>query len=335
MSERSMVSIVMPVHNAEKHLAAALRSIHASTYPLFELIVVDDASTDQSVQIAESHGSLVLRRRSQAGPAAARNEGAAKARGDILLFLDSDIVVKPDTIEKVVGVMQDSQVAAVFGSYDDNPAEVDFLSQYRNLFHHFVHQNASSEAVTFWAGCGAIRRDIFLALGGFDAKKYSEPAVEDIELGYRVHRQGHRIRLDKSIQVKHLKKWTFYSILRTDIFCRALPWARLMLEQREITRDLNLKSSDRLSAGVVALVTAASPLLALEFRLAYLQALLLVILLLLNHPLYRFFLTKRGVTFAALSLPMHYLYYLYSGLSFTFCWMTQPLVRRRASSLTG
>ncbi len=330
MSERSMVSIVMPVHNAERHFAASLESIQASTYRDFELIVVDDKSTDQSAAIAESHGARVIRLGSQAGPAAARNQGAVTAKGDILLFLDSDVMVKPDTIEKIVQVMKDPTVTAVFGSYDDNPAEADFLSQYRNLFHHFVHQNSNSEAITFWAGCGAMRKDTFLAVGGFDAKKYAEPAVEDIELGYRLHYRGCRILLDKTIQVKHLKKWTFYSILRTDIFCRALPWARLMLEQGEITKDLNLKSTDRLSAGLVGLVTAASPLLILEVRLAYLQGLLLVILLLLNRPLYRFFLLKRGITFAALSLPMHYLYYLYSGLSYTFCWMTQPLVRKRA-----
>ncbi len=330
MSERSMVSIVMPVHNAERHFAASLESIEASTYRGFELIVVDDDSNDQSARIAESCGAVVIRLRSQAGPAAARNQGAKAAKGEILLFLDSDVVIKPDTIAKIVQAMEDPTVTAVFGSYDDNPAEADFLSQYRNLFHHFVHQNSNSEAITFWAGCGAVRKEVFLAIGGFDAKKYVEPAVEDIELGYRLHHRGCRILLDKTIQVKHLKKWTFYSILRTDIFCRALPWARLMLEQGEITKDLNLKSTDRLSAGLVGLVTAASPLLVLEVRLAYLQGLLLLILLLLNRPLYRFFLLKRGITFAALSLPMHYLYYLYSGLSYTFCWMTQPLTRKRA-----
>jgi len=330
MSERLLVSIVIPVHNAEKHFRASLQSIQASTYKSFELIVVDDASTDRSVEIAESYGATVLRRESQGGPAAARNQGAAVANGELLLFLDSDVMVKPETLEKIVQVFQKPAVNAVFGSYDDAPAENDFLSQYRNLFHHFVHQNSSPEAVTFWAGCGAVRKAAFRAVGGFDAKKYQEPSVEDIELGYRLHRQGYRILLEKAIQVKHLKKWTFYSIVRTDIFCRALPWARLMLEQREITRDLNLKSSDRLSAGLVGLVTAASPFLVLELRLAYVQALLLIILLLLNQHLYRFFLLKRGVAFAALSVPMHYLYYLYSGLSFTFCWMTQPLVRKRA-----
>jgi len=330
MSERLTVSVVIPVHNAEKHFAASLQSITTSTYRSFELIVVDDASNDRSAEIAESYGATVVRRDSQGGPAAARNQGAGVAQGDILLFLDSDVMVKPDTLGKIVQVFQNPAVSAVFGSYDDDPAENDFLSQYRNLFHHFVHQNSKPEAVTFWAGCGAVRREAFLAMGGFDAEKYQEPSVEDIELGYRLHRQGYRILLEKGIQVKHLKKWTFYSILRTDIFCRALPWARLMLEQREITRDLNLKSSDLISAGLVALLIAAAPFVIFELRLAYLQALLLLILLLLNQHLYRFFLAKRGVIFAVLSVPMHCLYYLYSGLSFTFCWMTQPLGRKRA-----
>ena len=104
-------------------------------------------------------------------------------------------------------------LAALFGSYDDEPFESNFLSQYKNLFHHYVHQTAKVDASTFWSGCGAIRREVFLAIGGFE-ENYRRPTIEDIELGYRLKKTGHRIRLLKELQVKHLKRW---EILRQSI----------------------------------------------------------------------------------------------------------------------
>ena len=85
--------------------------------------------------------------------AAARNLAAETAKGEILVFIDADVVVKPDTIGKVARVSKFiPRFQALFGSYDDEPAEKNFLSQYKNLQHHFVHQNSSPEASTFWSG---------------------------------------------------------------------------------------------------------------------------------------------------------------------------------------
>jgi GT2 family glycosyltransferase len=86
----------------------------------------------------------------------------------------------------------------VFDSYDDETGEKNFISQYKNLFHHFVHQQSNTEAVTFWAGCGAIRQEIFDKVGGFDTARYARPSIEDIELGYWMRRMGYRLMLDNS-----------------------------------------------------------------------------------------------------------------------------------------
>src|SRR5690606_27163359 len=101
------------------------------------------------------------------GPARARNRGVQQAQGEIVVFLDADVCAHPDTLARFDEHFRDSAAAAVMGSYDDSPADPSFVSQFKNLFHHFVHQHSRSEAWTFWAGCGAIRRDIFLASGGF------------------------------------------------------------------------------------------------------------------------------------------------------------------------
>ena len=191
------------------------------------------------------------------GPGRARNRGAEKASGDILLFVDSDVETPPDLIAKVVEVFTDRpDLAAAIGSYDDAPGDPGFLSQYRNLLHHFVHQNGRESASTFWAGCGAIRRPVFFDANGFD-ESYTEPSIEDIELGARLVRAGHPIRLVKDFQVKHLKTWRLGNMLSTDLWRRAVPWTELMLGEAGILNDLNVKTRDRFSVALAFVLLAA------------------------------------------------------------------------------
>jgi hypothetical protein len=123
-----------------------------------------------------------------------------------------------------------------------------FSSQFKNLFHHFVHQQGRQQAVTFWSGCGAVRRDVFLKSGGFNSDRYPRPSIEDIELGYRLTAAGHRIMVNKEVQVKHLKNWTILGMIKADIFDRAIPWTPLILQERDLPNDLNLGLSQRASA---------------------------------------------------------------------------------------
>jgi len=309
------------VYNAVHYLEKCIAAIRNSTYPSYEIIAVNDASTDDSAETARKHGAMVLELPSQSGPAAARNYGAKKAKGDILLFIDSDVLVTKETLAVVAkDFVESPDIVAVFGSYDDDPAETNFLSQYKNLVHHFVHQQSNSEAVTFWAGCGAVRKDIFHVVGGFDQDKYSRPCIEDIELGYRLKRAGYRIFLDKTLQVKHLKKWRLKSLLRTDIFSRAVPWTKLILQSQEMVNDLNLRKSQRISAGLVGLIAVMLPLLFFLPNLVYVSLSFLAIIFVINHKLFTFFLDHKGLKFTLLAFAMHLLYYFYSAVTFLFCW---------------
>jgi glycosyltransferase involved in cell wall biosynthesis len=309
------LSIIIPVRNDPDHLRQCLEAIAASGYSEYECIVVDDGSTDKTAEVAQAFPAKVLKLSASHGPAYARNEGAAAASGEILFFIDADIVIYPDTLTKVAETFAASPaVDALIGSYDDAPAELSFISQYKNLFHHYVHQSSNPQACSFWSGCGAIRRRIFLDYGGFNVS-YGRPAIEDIELGFRLTRDGHRIVLQKQIQVKHLKCWTFWGLLKTDIFDRGLPWTVIMLRDKNFPRDLNLKPSQRVS-GILAcllLPSAALPIFSLAFL--PLPFFILTVILLINLDFYRFFVQKRGVLFAAKVFPMHILYYLYSGIS--------------------
>ncbi|MBM3860956.1 MAG: glycosyltransferase [Verrucomicrobia bacterium] len=293
-------SVIVPVHNGGEKFRRCLESIRTASPS--ELIVVADGDSDGSWRAAEAFGAKVIRLPEAGGPARARNAGARAAQGDVLVFLDADVTVAPDALRQIREVLErEPDVAAVFGSYDDAPAEPNFLSQYKNLFHHYVHQNAREEASTFWAGCGAVRRDVFLALGGFD-ETYRRPSIEDIELGYRIRRAGHRIRLLKTLQVKHLKRWTARSLLYADFWLRAVPWTELIQRHRELLNDLNLTWKARAAVVLGWLSLLVPPLVA--------------VMLAMHAGLLKFFLAKRGLMFTLAALPWLWLYNLYSGLGF-------------------
>ena len=313
-------SIIVPVYNDPEHLRECLEALLASSRPDSDIIVVDDASTDQTPAVASRPGVRLFRLGKNSGPAAARNYGARRAEGDALLFVDADVVVAAGVVDRVTKRLEASpDVAAVFGSNDSRPRGPGIVSQYRNLLHHFVHQNGSPEASTFWAGCGAIRRSVFESIGGFDetqaATRFGR-SVEDIELGYRLRRAGHRIILDKSLQVTHLKTWTLSSLIRTDIVSRAVPWARLILERRQFPDDLNLRTGQRWSVGLVGLACALVPLSVFHLGWLALSGAALVGVLVVNRKLFGFFFRERGLRFAAACVPLHLLHSLCSGLGF-------------------
>jgi glycosyltransferase involved in cell wall biosynthesis len=309
------VSVIVPVHNGQDHLARTLAAIRSSDYSDFELIVVDDASADSSVSIARGFVDQLIELKVRRAPGYARNQGAQKSRGDILFFVDADVEIRRQTISRIVEEFsKDPGLAAVFGSYDDAPEHKNFFSQYKNLFHHFVHQKADSEAKTFWAGCGAMRRDVFLENKGF-VESFRAPAIEDVILGYSLAERGQRIRLVKDLQVKHLKAWSFWNLLKTDIFQRAIPWTRLTVE-KGLPKDLNFKVADRVSA-----FCAWGLLLSLVFWFFYsfagiISVLFVAIFLGLNRELYAFFLRKRGSWFVARAVLFHWFYFLYSSFIF-------------------
>jgi GT2 family glycosyltransferase len=310
------VSVIIPVHNGGEKFRNCLLSVKALRTPPKEVIVVADGHSDGAWKLAEEFDVQVLKRSVSGGPARARNLGAHHAKGDLLLFIDADVTIPNDMIEQVVNSFQnDPDLDVLIGSYDDEPFESNFLSQYKNLLHHYVHQISNRDASTFWGACGAIRRDVFLKIGGFN-KRYRRPSIEDIDLGYRLKKSGYKIHLLKHIQVKHLKHWGILSLLKADFFYRALPWTNLILNEGRIIDDLNLKWSSRIS--VMAVFILPLTIIGSMFAtwLLILTAFLITVLLGLNWDLYRFFKNKRGLGFAVKTIPWHWFYFFYSGLAF-------------------
>lgn len=305
----SPISVIIAAFNASETIQKSLEAVRQSSVGPLDVIVVDDSSSDDTAAAASRWGCTVLSTDRRSGPAYARNLGAARARGDVLVFLDADVRLHRDALRLLLKHLEDPAIGAAFGAYDDDPLDSGFCSRYRNLLHCHTHRVGRADASTFWAGFGAIRRELFREFGGFD-ESYDNASIEDIEFGMRLTAAGVRIRLDPQAQSQHLKRWTFPAMSRTDVFHRGIPWTRLILKRRRMPNDLNLRWSQRVgvAAAWMALAAACTG-----------QGLLLAAALPLfaacNWRFLRFLQQRAGWTFAIRAFPIHFVFSAYCGLS--------------------
>jgi len=237
-------------------------------------------------------------------------------------------MVHRDTLARIENhFLEHPEIAALFGSYDDTPPHRGLVSLYKNLQHHFVHHNSPRNPASFWTGMGAIRREVFIKLGGFN-ENYSRPSIEDIELGVRLKEAGYEVRLCPDVQVTHLKRWNIVSLLRTDILDRAVPWTRLILSTSRLPSELNLDLKSRLSAlGIWALLMLAG--LGFWFHVAWFGGASLIGMLIgTNFSLYRFFYERGGLWFAIGAVALHFLYFFYSSLTFGLVWVEHLFLKK-------
>src|SRR5918994_2868942 len=275
------ISVVVPATDGPPTLTRCVRAIEAGDERPGELLVIGDPPG--------------------AGPAEARNRGARRAAGDVVIFVDADVEVHPDAVGRIrAAFARDPGLTALFGAYDVDPAAPGTVSRFRNLLHHYVHATSPGPASTFWAGIGAVRRGPFLAAGGFDARRYPRPAVEDIELGGRLCEAGGGVEPDPPVRGTHLKSWTLGEAVATDFARRGVPWARLQLETRRPSRALNLGWRHRASAALVALGAAA-----LVTRRPAAAAGAVAALLALNRSFYALLADRGGAGLAAAGVGLH------------------------------
>jgi GT2 family glycosyltransferase len=310
------LTIIVPFHRNLRFLERCL----AALTPLpdeTELLIAADAAVDDCHPLAARYGAQVLDLRpGPCGPAVVRNRAADLARGRVLMFIDADVVVTPGAVERMAQVFEKQPgTAAVFGAYDDHPGDSGFVSQYKNLAHSFIHRSSEMVAQTFWAGFGAVRKDAFLQVGGFD-ERFARPCIEDIDLGYRLSAAGYRILLIPTLTACHLKRWTLRGMIASDIYDRGIPWTQLMLKFKQFGSDLNVRTSHRVSVLLAYLVLVAAALGIVDIRSLLAIPVLLAALVALNYEYYRFFYRERGLGFVLRVFPLHFLYYAYNGMSF-------------------
>lgn len=324
---RMDISAIVPVYNGEATLQRSLEPLLAMREKgeVAEIIVVDDGSTDATAAIAASSGVRVMSSGGRIGPGGARNVAAASAGGEVLWFVDADVVVHADAARILAEALQRSGAAAVFGAYDDDPPAIDFLSQYKNLVHSYYHRRQAGSVDTFWAGCGAVRKQAFVDVGGFDGARYPRPSIEDIELGWRLHQRGLSIEIVPALQATHLKVWRLKNLLHTEIFLRAIPWSRFIQARGAWSDTLNVSRGERLRALLVVGLAVSIGLAAAGLAPALIPLALLVGIAIANASLFDFFRHRRGVMFALGAVLFHQAYYLYSAGAYAWCWLEQHL----------
>jgi glycosyltransferase involved in cell wall biosynthesis len=195
------ISVIVPVFNGIQTLSGCLQALLGQSRPPDEIIVVDDGSTDHTAALAATFPVTVLRQ-ANAGPAAARNYGAAMATGEILLFTDADCAPAADWVARLAAPFVDPTISGAKGAYRSRQQALvaRFVQQeYLDRYDRMAGRPGIDFVDTYAA---AYRRDVFLAAGGFDTT-FPTASVEDQELSFRLAAQGHRLVYVPEAMVAH------------------------------------------------------------------------------------------------------------------------------------
>jgi len=215
VSDPLRISVVIPCRDDRENLLKAIAALLQCDPGPSEIIIVDDGSiTPLSLDILDPH-IRILRFDQSRGPAFARNEGARAAREPVLLFLDSDVVVERNLIDRLrLNYAQYPEATAVQGTYSYDIDDPGLSSRYQNIYYVFAFATLdpirSAVCATF---CFSILRTVFLDLEGFDTR-IPVPTVEDEAFGYLLASKGYTIRFDADLRVRHLARYSLPRLLR-------------------------------------------------------------------------------------------------------------------------
>jgi len=232
------LSVIIPAYNASLTLGKLLESLGKSTYRQFEVIVGDDASNQQltvnNLQINNKKQLFpfrVVRLLRNKGPAGARNAAAKKARGEVLVFLDSDVTVYPDTLAKIAAKFKDDDdLTALTGVWDKHQKTRAFFPQFKALrdWSYWTNERDSDGYYyLFSTRIAAIRREVFMRLGGFNE---AFRQMEDVELTYRIAKR-YAIIFAPDVRVHHEFE-NFWPVAKK-YFWRSFYWTKLYKERRK------------------------------------------------------------------------------------------------------
>lgn len=326
------LSVIVSSRDSGTTLDEVLAGIRASELrrDAYEIIVVDDASSDRSVAVAARHADTVVRLSGPfSGPAYARNRGVEVARGEIVVFVEGDVVVRPDTLSRMLATLAErSDVVAVSASRDEASGAPNFVSQYWNLLLRFGEQRHAGRCAQFASGCGAVRRKVFLSVGMYDEWRFGTGCLESVELGERLLGAGHGVLLISDLKVTHLKRWDFTSV------CQEV-WRRGKLLARSLgyVRMSAAVPSEVMFTLIRALMPALAIFATLTLGAAFLpqpnlfakSGLTLAALLMTNFPVHRFYASERGLGFAVAAAPLHLIVQVLAAVALCSGWFLRDV----------
>lgn len=209
--EKDQLSVIVPMHNCSAYIEECLNGILSQTVTDLEVILVDDGSRDDTLKKAQKYPFKVISLKKQSGVSCARNIGVKESRGKTLIFIDSDVVLPPDAIQRLLISLSKPDTDAVSGIYHERIAQGSFFSQFINLFVIFRYTKPP-EFITFIFNCFcAIKREALEAVNGYNENM---ACYEDVEIGHKLTNKGFHCRLDPTIEVTHLKRYSHLSLLQ-------------------------------------------------------------------------------------------------------------------------
>jgi glycosyltransferase involved in cell wall biosynthesis len=299
-----LTTVIVPNYNHASSLLSCLAAIEKQTYAPLEVVVVDDASTDDSVRIAESTGVTVLRNPRNAGPAATRNRGAAWASGEFLFFVDSDGALAPDAVANAVALLEaDPDLGAVCGIEDAEPLSSDGrVEKYRALQHNYWCIASQGEVSFLFSAICAIRATVFDEVGPFNT---TLRWTEEVDYGDRLVRRYRMVstssvtaRMDYDRQLTVLLRKFFHRVrCRVPLYARRKRFAQ------------GYETAPRAYSSLAAALAVATLPVALVLGQVWLAvpAVLLAGSLACDALMYRFVLSRRGPLFTLYFAGVHFL----------------------------
>ena len=337
MRRPSAVTVVVPVHNGAATLGQCLRAIRTSDLPRdeFEIIVVDQKSSDASAAIAARYADTVVRLTTGGARAAyARNRGAELGSGEAVAFVDPDIMVQPDTLPRMLTILREQPyLQAISASRDAKPVARNFISQYWNLLLHFGERKRHGLGGNFGSGCGMIRRSTLVLAGMYDEWRFGTGNLEGVELGQRLAAAAHQVLFSTELQVTHLRRWTARSVFRevwdrTALLARSLGYRRTLASiPGDVVFTLTRAAVPALAILPTAVLSAGflrEPSWILRGSLAAAVATLI------NLPVLRFYARERGLLFAVAVLPVHFFYQVVGAVAMCAGWLMGEAVGDRS-----
>jgi glycosyltransferase involved in cell wall biosynthesis len=302
------VSVIVPAYNAAKTLGPCLRAITEQTVRPLEVLVVDDASTDATREIAHGFGCTVVAFPDNRGVSAARNAGFAHSRGAMLMFVDADIALAPNALENALAVFDaDPECGFVHGIYAAEPLQDDGpVEAYRLLHEHFWRRRACGVVGVTLFALGAVPRSVFAEVGGFDERLRD---AEDVEFGSRLP-DRYRVRMTETVVGRHDDDVAELRPLLAEQFRRARPLAVAVADG---SHGRPLRALSRLRLVAAAALAGSAPLGLLDPVLYAVPAAAALVFAFAEPALSLFVLRRRGPFFLGFFLAVHLLVYLWLG----------------------
>ncbi|MFI6929794.1 glycosyltransferase family 2 protein [Streptomyces sp. NPDC050287] len=256
--EFPLVSVIIPNYNYARTIGMCLDSVSRQTYPRVEVIVVDDCSTDDSARIAREAGVTVLSTGTNSGVAATRNVGVRHSRGEVLLFLDSDVALAPDAVHKAVNrLLAEPKAGAVCGIYEPVPLIRDSLvEECRSLQAYYWRQTAEGTVTFLFPSICAMWRRVYDDVGPFDARLRQ---TEEVDYGLRLS-QRYDLILTSTVRGTHDDDHELWPLARK-IFTRGRLRVPLYARRRRFAKGF--ETASRAWGSLAALLAVPALLLPL------------------------------------------------------------------------